>query len=188
MPPVVASVSAVVDPWHTLDVPVIAEIGLTVTIVVVIHPVDAVYVIVLVPAKMPVTIPVDAPTVAWPGILLLQVPVPVVSLSVNVEPTHIEPVLLRIAVIGLTVIPKLRLQPVGNVYIMVSIPGAMPVTTCVLEPTVAIEVFVLLQAPPATPSVRLVVVPIHTALLPVIAPGNGLTVTDATAKQPPGNI
>ena len=144
--------------------------------------------IVLVPVAIPVTMPVDTPTVAWPGVLLLQVPVPVVSLSVNVEPTHIEPLLLSIAVIGLTVIPKLRLQPVGNVYIMVSTPGAIPVTTCELEPTVAIEVFVLLHAPPVTPSVKLVVVPIHTALLPVIAPGNGLTVTIAVAKQPPGNM
>ena len=133
------------------------------------------------PDATPVTTPVDKPTVACAVVLLLHVPVPVVSLSVKVDPTQIVPLLLNIAVIGLTVMLKSRLQPVGNVYTIVSLPGAIPVTICELLPTVATDVFVLLHTPPTVPSDRLVMDPIHTVLLPVMEPGNGLTVTVAVA-------
>jgi hypothetical protein len=64
---------------------------------------------------------------------------------------------------------------------IVSSPAVMPVTTCVSDPIVAIPVLVLLQVPPPVPSTRLIVEPTQTLLLPVIAPGNGLTVTVVVA-------
>ena len=67
------------------------------------------------PAATPVTIPVEAPTVANAVLLLVQVEVPVASVSVVVKPTHtlFEPPIE--AGNGLTVtITELR-QPVGKV-------------------------------------------------------------------------
>lgn len=77
--------------------------GLTVTILVALHPADDVYVIDVVPADTPVTIPVPEPTVAIAVFTLLHVPPVVVVLNVAVAPTHITVVPLIDAGSGLTV-------------------------------------------------------------------------------------
>ena len=64
------------------------------------------------PTATPVTIPVADPTVAFATALLLHVPPPVESLRLIVDPTHTDPGVPRIAVIGLTVTILLLLQPV----------------------------------------------------------------------------
>ena len=46
----------------------------------------------------------------------------------------------------------------------------------------------LLQVPPAVASVRVIVDDSHTALLPPIAAGSGLTVAVAVTIQPDGNV
>jgi hypothetical protein len=58
-----------------------------------------------------------------------------------------------------------------------------PVTTPVVNPTVAIPVALLLQVPPPA-SLNVVVNPEHTLKSPNIAVGSGLTVTIAVMIQP----
>jgi hypothetical protein len=56
------------------------------------------------------------------------------------------------------------------------VPAATPLTVPDPEPTVACAVLLLLQVPPAVPSLKVVVKPTHTLVVPVIAAGTGLTV------------
>jgi len=102
VPPPVASVSAVFDPWHTLAVPVmIAGCVFTVTTAVAVQvPPLYVYVIVDVPTPVLVTSPVVEPIVAASVLLLLQVPPVVESLKLLVEPLHID----KLPKIGLVVV------------------------------------------------------------------------------------
>ena len=58
---------------------------------------------------------------------------------------------------------------------MFGVPAEIPVTKPV-EPTVAIVISLLLQTPADVASIKLVVNPIQTVEVPVIAAGNGLTV------------
>ena len=85
-----ASVSAVVSPIHTESAPVIGDgNGLTVTMVMAIQPVEAVYVTEPVPADTPVTTPEVADTDIC-ALVLLHVPPPVAELNVVLRPTHTE--------------------------------------------------------------------------------------------------
>ena len=63
-------------------------------------------------------------------------------------------------------------------------PAAMPVTTPEDEPTVAVEVLLLLQEPPETDSIKVVVRPAHTVVVPVIAAGTAFTVIAVVRVQP----
>jgi hypothetical protein len=101
-----------VAPWHRVVVPRIAVLALIVTVVVALQPVVSRYVIVVVPAVRPDTIPVVDPTLAFVGELLLQVPPGVRSLSVVVKPTHTVAGVPRIGVIGLTCTVSVLKQPV----------------------------------------------------------------------------
>ena len=60
---------------------------------------------------------------------------------------------------------------------IVAVPAIIPVTIPVLDPIVAIPVRELVHAPPASPSVSVVVLPAHTAVAPVMLDPNVLTVT-----------
>ena len=62
-----------------------------------------------------------------------------------------------------------------------------PVTTPVVNPTVAIPVALLLHVPPPA-SDKVVVNPEQTLRLPSIAVGNGLTVTTAVVIHPVGKV
>lgn len=66
---------------------------------------------------------------------------------------------------------------------MVVVPVATPETTPD-ELIVAIAVLPLLHAPPPVELVKEVGKPTHALVLPVIAPGNGLTVTVTAAEHP----
>jgi hypothetical protein len=72
---------------------------------------------------------------------------------------------------------------------MVVVPATSPVTIPVPvdapEPTVATVVLLLVHKPPPVPLLSVVVTPLlHTVKVPVITPGNGLTVTTVVALQP----
>ena len=58
-----------------------------------------------------------------------------------------------------------------------------PVTIPLLEPIVAMDVTVLAQVPPPA-SESVIVAPMHTAVGPLMAPGNGLTVIVVVIEQP----
>ena len=112
-----ASVNAVVKPTHTVRVPVMdAGSGFTVTTAVIIQPVAVnVYVIVAVPdAPVPVTRPVDEPTLAVPGALLLHTPPGVASLNEVVKPEQTASVPRIADGNGFTVTSAVIIQPVDD--------------------------------------------------------------------------
>jgi len=188
VPPVSVLASVIAEPTHTWLGPVIAGgVVLTVTTDVMKHPVPSVYVITGVPAAMPVTTP-ELFTLPSAMLLLLQVPPPGVDPNTVVEPVHTVSVPVIGVGIGLTVIGLDTEHPVGNVYTMESVPFATPVTTPVVEPTVANEVLVLLHVPPRDVELKVIVAPTHTVDRPAMAAGNGLTVTMADVIQPVDNV
>ena len=69
---------------------------------------------------------------------------------------------------------------------ILTVPGAKPVTIPVRLPTVAMAGMLLLHVPP-TPSLRVIVVPLHSCDGPAIGPGTGFTVNVLVAVQPEGN-
>lgn len=88
-PPLVASVSVVVSPTHTLGVPVMAAgVSVTVTTWVVAHPVPSVYVINAVPVDTPLTTPVVPPIDIF-ELVLLHAPPGVASVSILINPVQI---------------------------------------------------------------------------------------------------
>jgi hypothetical protein len=103
------------------------------------------------------------------------VPPPVTSFNVADAPTQITDVPVIAAGVVLTVNGVVVKQPVGNVYVIVSVPAELPVTTP--EPlTVANAGLLLLHEPPVVASVNVVVKPAHTLVTPVIAAGAAFTV------------
>ena len=102
VPPTVADESAVEAPTHTVDKPVIAAgAAITVTTTDVPQPPLKTYEIVVVPAVIPVTIPLKEPTVATEVLLLLHVPPVTLWARGDVLPEHIPnvPVITRELVI-----------------------------------------------------------------------------------------
>ena len=59
---------------------------------------------------------------------------------------------------------------------MVTVPADPPVTIPVLAPALAMVVLLLLHVPPVVVLLSVVVEPIHTEDVPLIAAGNGFTV------------
>jgi hypothetical protein len=130
-----------------------------------------------VPADTPFTNPVVF-TVATLALLVLHVPPNVPSVRRLVVPVQ-KDVFPDIPVgKGFTVTSVAAEQPVDVImYEIVVDPAATPVTSPVLDPTVAIPVMVLVHVPPAIPSLTVVVVYGHTSGTPVIAGGVGFTAT-----------
>lgn len=71
---------------------------------------------------------------------------------------------------------------------MMGVPAATPVTTPVTEPMLASVVLLLLQKPVPVALVNVVVNPTHTAAVPVIVAGKGLTVIVDVVKHPVDNV
>src|ERR1017187_412534 len=129
------------------------------------------------PAATPVTAPVAAFTVATDGVRLFQVP-PLVPLLVNVVADPVQtvraPLIVPATGSGLTVIAADAIevpQVLVTVYFMVALPAALPVTTPVLEFTVAAAVLLLLLE-------NVVVAATQTVEAPLTIPafGSGFTV------------
>jgi len=187
-PPLSGSFSVVLRPAQTVAVPVIADgKGLTTKEVDMIQPVGSVYVIFAVPFKLPITTPVELFTVATAVLSLLHVPdPPSVSPVVNPAHTFVAPPIGSGN--GLTVKGVVRLQPVGNVYVIVGDPAATPPTLPVLTSTVAVSGSLLLQVPVPSGSFSVVFNPTQTLVVPVIADGSGFTRKGAEVIQPGDTI
>ena len=71
---------------------------------------------------------------------------------------------------------------------MVAVPPVIPVRIPVVVPIVPTAVLLLLQVPPVLASPRVVVLPAHTGVVPVMAPGVGFTVIVVVVLQPPGKV
>ena len=112
IPPGVASVNVIVCPTHNEKVvpPIAAGNGLTVTTRVLIQE-PSVHVIIAVPAPVPLTMPVDAPTVAIAVLLLVHVTPAVVVENVVVLPTQTVAVPVIAAGVVSTVILYIVKQP-----------------------------------------------------------------------------
>ena len=137
------------------------------------------------PAVMPATVP-DVPTVAF-ALLLLHVPLPVASLNVVDEPAQTLIVPVIAAGNGFTVTAAVTLQPGPDIYDIVAVPFATPLTIP-LVPILAIAELLLLQAPPETDSPSEVVRPVHTFSVPVIEAGTAFIVTVTFLVHPETNV
>jgi len=133
------------------------------------------------PADTPVTNPVVEPIVAIAEGLMVHVPPVAASDSVVVAPTH-TPVAPVIGDMGLTLNVLVTWHP-PIAYVTKPVPPLIPVTTPVDVPMV-IVVAVLLQIPPVTASVSVIVAPVQTVEGPPMAVGVAFTVIDFTAVQP----
>lgn len=138
-----------------------------------------------IPAATPVITPVVAPAVAMLMSAEVQTPPTVAEESVVDKPTHCVAVPVIGATVGngttvctlvTTVVPHMLF----TVYVIVAVPSDKPVAT----PTASIDitaVLLLLQVPPATAFVSVVVAPKHTLGLPAIAGTIGTTNTVSIA-------
>ena len=137
------------------------------------------------PAATPVTSPVIEFTVAAAVLLLLQLPPPVPLLAnMAVAPAHNAEAPLTVPALGrFPTVTRADAVTVPHeevtVYLMVELPAESPVTTPVVEFTVAAAVLVLLQVPPVPSLDKVVVDPVHRNVVPLMVPafGSGLTVT-----------
>ena len=142
---------------------------------------------VVVPAPIPVTVPVDEPIVAIKSSPDDQIPPPEPE-SVEVEPIQacvvpeIEPGT------ALTVTCAVAIQPVARVYVIVELPADTPVNVPLVEPIVATAMLPLVHVPPKGVALNVVVDPAHTTAVPVIGPGVVFTVTSFVAKHPPESV
>lgn len=134
------------------------------------------------PADTPVTKP-PLVMVAMDVGVMLKVPPVRASATVIVDPTQtVEGPVIGGGVV-LTVTIVLMVQPVDvNVNVIGATPADAPVTTPVVLPTVATAVLPLTHVPAPEASDSVVVVPVHKAVLPLIAEGIGLTVATTVAK------
>ena len=71
---------------------------------------------------------------------------------------------------------------------MVAVPPVIPVRIPVVAPIVPTAVLLLLQVPPVLASLRVVVLPAHIGVVPIMAPGVGFTVIVVVVLQPPGKV
>jgi len=115
VPPVGVETNVTLLPAQTVCGPEISGLGLTVNTTVALL-VPTVYEIIHVPAVMPVTIPVEEPTVAIAVLVLLQTPPDVVSVNVRVEPIQTLAVpLMPLTVTPFTCMVCMAMQPPGKV-------------------------------------------------------------------------
>jgi len=146
-------------------------------------------VITAVPTLKPVTIPELEPTAATPGEPDVHVPPDGVPVRLVVEPTQVTagPVITGCAFTVTVVVVK---QPVDNIKVMTTTPGATPVTTPVAEPTVAIVVLLLVHTPTEGVAFSTTVPPTHTDGPGVVAmiTGLALTVIVVVTIQPAGRV
>ena len=142
---------------------------------------------ILVPAVIGVTPPVDSPIIATEVLPLSHVPPPLASVKVADTPEHTSAGIEMAAGSGFTVIILVTGLQDNVVYDIVVVPKATPVTTPVAE-MVAAAVLLLVHAPPAVVFARVIVVPGQTVDGPVIAAGIGLTLTMVVAVQVPPSV
>ena len=158
---------------------------LTMTIAVLVQPVLMRYVIMLVPAVTPVKTPEVTPIVATDVLLLVQETPVGAQLKTVAAPVQIFVAPVMADGNGFTVTFNVLKQPFGIVYVITGVPVATPVTIPVPATTVASPELLLVHMPPLVPSVRGMVAPIQTEVVPVIAAGDALTVIGVIALHPP---
>lgn len=132
--------------------------------------------------------PDPEPTVATPVPPLVHVPPEGDELRVVFAPVHTDAVPVIAPGVVLTVTGAIAKQPPLSVYVILTVPAELPETIPEPDPTVAIAVLALVQEPPEGEELNVVLAPVQTEKVPVIADGAVLTVTVLTAKQPPVSV
>ena len=126
------------------------------------------------PAKTPVTIPVDDPTEAMPVNADVHVPPPATSLNVVVVPGHTEAVPEIGSGNESTTTPLVSIHPVlSEVNVIVAVPSAMPLMMPVPISAAAMIGSLLVQYPPTELSASVTIDPAQIWVGPVMAIGNG---------------
>ena len=124
----------------------------------------------MVPDAPPTKAPVPALIVATVVLLLLHTPPVVGSPKISVAPTQTA-VLPMMGNNGFTNIAVVAKQPDGSIYVIVTVPPAIPVTIPVNEPIVAMVLLLLLHVPPDVLSLTVINEPAHTESGPDIGAG-----------------
>lgn len=183
VPPAGVLIKFVAKPAHIVRLPVIG-VGFVFTVIgcVAIQLVGSMYDITTVPGATPKTVPV-ASTVAIVISLLIQPPPAVALVSVVLLPTQMSLTPTMMDGSGFTVTSSSLRQPVGSVYVIIVVPGYIPVTTPVPASMLAGAPLGPLQIPTGVLA-SVVVRPSHTCGLPVIGVGSGSTVSTNCALQP----
>jgi hypothetical protein len=181
VPPDMVLNSVVEFPLQNASEPVMAGgVAYIVTTFVTLQPNGDVYVIIEVPAVMPVTTP---PVTTQPPGNTDHIP-PAPEPSVVEVPSHTVAAPVMAAGKGFTVtVATSYSEP--TVYVMVVVPAAMPVTTPVAAFTVPTATTALLQVPPVVVLARDVVEPTQTLNVPVIGAttANDLDAVNRTNKS-----
>ena len=140
---------------------------------------------IVVPAETPVIIPVIEPAVATATLLLVHTPLWMASDSTEIAPAHIVPA--PIIAVGCVVTETIVVatHPDGSAYVIMVVPADNAETIPEEEPTVPTAILLLLHMPPVLVSLKAEVDPEQILVVPVIAPGNGFTVSEYIEKQPP---
>lgn len=137
------------------------------------------------PAEIPETDPV-ASTVAIAGLIELHEP-PGRSYNSVVALTHTLAKPDIATGNGLTVTALVAVHPVFSVYDTTTTPAESPVSRPERGAIPMYPATAVLQVPPRLASVRILFSPTQIPALPVIAAGNGFTVTGKVLKHPVGN-
>ena len=132
------------------------------------------------PAEIPVTIPVDALTIATAVLLLLQLPPVMVDENVALLSTQICWLPLTIPADGAAVTNMFRLAVAGlqppspaTVYVMEAVPADIPVTIPKEASMVATDKLLLLHTPPVTVEVSVDAPPVQRVWIPESVPAEG---------------
>jgi hypothetical protein len=161
--------------------------AVTVTTIVAAQPDADVYLISVVPVVRPVTSPVVADaveTVATPASALLHTRPAVALVSVVELPMHIELVPVIAAGEASTVTIVVVRQPLADVYDIILVPTATPLSTPFTMPIEALPIRELTHMPPAGVLVSVAVAPTQIVPAPAIAAGVSFTVTVFVIAQP----
>ena len=131
--------------------------------------------------------PDETPTVATLVMPELHVPPAGASVSAVVLPWHtvVLPDIAGGRIFTVTV--AVVLHPAVVVYLIVAFPGIPACTVPFAGSIVATLLLLLLHVPPVVASLKIVVMPAHNILLPVIGI-IGFTVTVVVTKQPEGIV
>jgi len=139
------------------------------------------------PIPVPVTMPEAEPIDATDGVALDQLPPVVAFDKVVVAPIETPDAPVIAAGDALIVIVVVLKHPLPSVYVIVAVPGDIPITIPVAESTVALVGLLVDQTPPGVAWLSAVVSPTHTLSVPVIAAGVAFTVTCVMLEQPAPN-
>ena len=195
--PATEEVNPTEAPEHGLSVNVNVGTGCSKTVIAMVvellqPPEVTVYTIVAVPAATPVITPLEL-IVAIFELVVVHVPPPVVEVAVIVPPTQsdvaVSDIGLTVGALTTTACVTLVVHPFNpvTVYEIIAVPELTPVTTPVLEPTVAMFVAVLDQTPPTVLLVKVVVALLQTVNVPSISAtvgtANTVTIFVADAVQ-----